>query len=91
MYALEQVQVGHILIDNDYYFQPDSDKEPYFVGYTDLDDDSIPVEGLIFATVETKEDAAKVSDRLIKAAEAYNKSLLKDVYSFTDFLEMKGA
>ena len=86
----ETIQIGHIAIDNDFNEQPYSD-EPYFIGYSDMDDDSIPVEGLIFATTETKEAAEKVRDELIKAAEAYNKSLLKDVYTFTDYLEMKGA
>ena len=87
----ETIQIGHITIDNDYNDQPYTDNEPYFIGYSDMDDESIPVEGLVFATTETKEEAEKVRDELIKAAEAYNKSLLKDVYTFTDYLEMKGA
>jgi len=88
MLALEQIQIGHILIDNDYYYQPYSDNDPYFVGYADMDDDTIPVEGLVFATCETKEEAGAITNKLIQDAEAYNKSLLKDLYTFTEYLEI---
>lgn len=88
MLAMEQTQVGHILIDSDYYYQPYSDNDPYFIGYADLDDDSLPPEGIEYATADTKEDAARISAELIKAAEDYNKSLLKEVYTFTEYLEI---
>ena len=83
-------EVGHIWIDNDYIYQPYSDNEPYFVGYSDMDDDTIPPEGIEFAAVKTKEEADQIADYLIKAAEAYNNSLLKDLYTFTEYLDMKG-
>ena len=81
-------QVGHILIDNDYYYQPYSDNDPYFIGYADLDDDTIPVEGLIYATCETKAEAEIYTKKLVHLAEQYNHSLLRTVYSFTEYLEM---
>lgn len=89
MLALEMIQEGNILIDNDYYYQPDSDNDPYFVGYSDLDDDTIPPEGIVYGTADTKEDAARISAELIQAAAAYNKSLLKDIYTFTEYLEIR--
>ena len=76
------------MIDNDYYYQQYSENDPYFVGYEDLDDDTLPPEGLVYATADTKEEAAKITEELIKAAKAYNKSLLKELYSFTEYLEM---
>lgn len=91
MLALEQIQVGHILIDSGYYYQPYSDNEPYFIGYSDLDDDTIPVEGLVYATKDTKEEAAQITKELVKAAETYCHSLLRTVYTFTEYLDMKGA
>lgn len=89
MLALEQIQVGHILVDNDYYYQPYSDNDPYFVGYADMDDDTIPVEGIIYATCDTKEEAKTITEKIIRLAESYNGSLLKTVYSFTEWLDMK--
>ena len=83
-------EVGHIWIDNDYMYQPYSDNDPYFVGYSDMDDDSIPPEGIEYRACKTKEEADQVAEYLIKAAEAYNKSLLKDLYTFTEYLDMKG-
>ena len=83
-------EVGHIWIDNDYIYQPYSDNDPYFVGYSDMDDDTIPPEGIEYAVVKTKEEADQIADYLIKAAEAYNNSLLKDLYTFTEYLDMKG-
>ena len=89
MLALEQIQVGHILIDNDYYYQPYSDNDPYFVGYADMDDDTIPVEGLIYMTCDTKEEAKLASEKLVHLAELYNHSLLRTVYSFTEWLDIQ--
>lgn len=80
-------EVGHIWIDNDYYYQPYSDNEPYFVGYSDLDDDTLPPEGIEYAAVRTKEEADAITNYLIQQAEAYNNSLLKGVYTFTDWLD----
>ena len=80
-------EVGHISIDNDFYYQPYSDNDPYFVGYADMDDDTIPPEGIEYKVCKTKKEADQVADYLIKAAESYNKSLLKPVYSFTEYLD----
>jgi len=90
MLAMEQVQIGHILIDNDYYYQPYSDNDPYFVGYTDMDDDTLPPEGIVYATCDTREEAEIISKKLIHEAENYNHSLLRTTYSFTEYLDIRG-
>lgn len=83
-------EIGHIWIDNDYFYQPYDDDDPYFVGYSDMDDDTIPPEGIEYKVCSTKEEAAEVERFLIQAAENYNNSLLKTVYTFTEYLDMKG-
>ena len=82
-------EVGHIWIDNDYYYQPYSDNEPYFVGYSDMDDDTIPPEGIEYAACTTKEEADQIANYLIDQAEKYNRSMLKELYSFTEYLDMQ--
>jgi hypothetical protein len=79
---------GHIDISNNYYYEPYNDDEPYFVDYADMDDDTIPPEGIIYAVCNTREEATKIENKLVKAAEDYNKSLLKEVYTFTEYLEL---
>lgn len=82
-------EIGNIFIDKVANYQPYSDNEPYFVGYADLDDDILPPEGLVYAVCNTKEEAAEIEKDLIKAAEEYNKSLLSEVYTFTEYLEVR--